>query len=249
MSSSTIVKVVATAAFLVCVSWIALLSKKTAILQQENATLRAEQGRIDRLAELETEVSRLEAENQRLRRIERENAEVHRLRSEVTQLRKHVVLAEQEHLGPEKQRPKLTPKAEDDSENTSVNQLSSRVFKLNPLQLASSLTALAAGSGWPTNSINEMLTEFFSAAGLEFMPPPAGGGSIGQFSALSSSESSRQGEPATPDVNTATRKVFFFNDRTGLLFIRGTEEDFDVVDSAIKTLQAAYRKRQDSEEP
>lgn len=67
----------------------------------------------------------------------------------------------------------------------------------------------------PAIRIQDQVRAFFRAAGVDFSPPPEGG---------------------TPDQS---RKAVFFNDRTGILFIRATTEDLEIIEKAIQALNVA----------
>lgn len=68
----------------------------------------------------------------------------------------------------------------------------------------------------PTGHTQNLLHEFFRAAGVDFSPAPTGAGASDQ-----------------------ARKAVYFSDRTGLLHIRATAEDLEVIEKAIQALNVA----------
>ena len=93
------------------------------------------------------------------------------------------------------------------------------------------------------SSVNDMVRQFFIAAGVDFPPPVGGfgggagggigGGGGGGFAAAP------QVDPVTGLPLTGTRKALFYNDRTGVIFARATLVDLDVMDKAIQVLNIA----------
>ena len=104
--------------------------------------------------------------------------------------------------------------------------LLTRQFRVAPHTFLKGLEAVhgrpllpGANGGPGTNNASEVqvaLREFFRAAGVEFTGPADG--------------------TASPDQ---ARKALFFNDRTGILFVRATAADLDIVETAIQALNAA----------
>jgi hypothetical protein len=101
-----------------------------------------------------------------------------------------------------------------------TEQFYTRTFKLNPNNIALNLLnnmrpSVADEASFRTN-IQIVLRSFFAKAGVEFEPSPKDGT-----------------EPAP------NRKAMFYNDRTGILFVRATVEDLDRVERALHTINMA----------
>ncbi|MBN8246760.1 MAG: hypothetical protein J0L84_04875, partial [Verrucomicrobia bacterium] len=86
-------------------------------------------------------------------------------------------------------------------------------------------------------SVSIMVREFFTACGVNFpqtiIPGQngAGGGGFAQQQQLGPN-----GQPLDPNAN---QKALFFNDRTGILFVRATLADLDIIERAIQMLNVA----------
>ena len=99
--------------------------------------------------------------------------------------------------------------------------LLTRQFRVNPNTFIQALELVTGAPPSELTGINQarhkqgQLREFFRAAGVDFSAPPEGG---------------------TPDQN---RKVMYFNDRAGVLFVRATAEDLEIIEKAIQVLNAA----------
>lgn len=72
-----------------------------------------------------------------------------------------------------------------------------------------------------TNNVNMMVGQWLAALGLDFPTNEFGSGSL--FG---------HGLPPAP------RKAFFFNERTGILFVRATPHELDVIDPAMQALNS-----------
>jgi beta-lactamase regulating signal transducer with metallopeptidase domain len=120
-----------------------------------------------------------------------------------------------------------------------------RTFRVDPNTFTKGLEAvvppivpsqMAGGSFIATNRNNlpARVLEFFSAAGVDFPTNnvAVGGAVPGGFGGGAPSE--------------ASRKAIFFNDRTGVLFVRAPLRELDLVENAIRALNV---KPQSSEEP
>jgi len=87
-------------------------------------------------------------------------------------------------------------------------------------------------------NVQIMVREFFTACGVNFpatiIPGQAaqgGGGGIQQQQQIGP-----DGQPLDPNAN---QKALFFNDRTGILFVRATLSDLDIIEKEIETLNVA----------
>ncbi|MBX3734851.1 MAG: hypothetical protein KF791_19920 [Verrucomicrobiae bacterium] len=83
-----------------------------------------------------------------------------------------------------------------------------------------------------------MVREFFSACGVTFpittIPGQAGLGGGGAFA--QQAQFGPGGQPLNPNAN---QKAIFFNDRVGILFVRATLSDLDIIERAIQVLNVA----------
>ncbi|MHB8522527.1 MAG: hypothetical protein ACYDH9_17460 [Limisphaerales bacterium] len=77
------------------------------------------------------------------------------------------------------------------------------------------------------STVNTLVRAFFAAAGLDFQTNAAGFGGAGGFGG---------GGFGAQGLAPGQQKAVFFNDRTGVLFVRATQLDLDIIDQAIQTL-------------
>jgi len=104
---------------------------------------------------------------------------------------------------------------------SSASVLLTRQFRVDPntfIQNLERVTGTPLATVPETNPairIQGQVRAFFRAAGVDFSPPPEGG---------------------TPDQSS---KAVFFSDRTGILFVRATAEDLEIIEKAIQALNVA----------
>lgn len=94
----------------------------------------------------------------------------------------------------------------------------------------------------PTQSIQDIVRQFFTAAtGINFGGGlgqggfgGAGGGGFGAGGGAFGA-----GAAGIPGVTGTAIRTLFFNDRTGILYVRATMEELDIIEGAIQTLNVA----------
>lgn len=105
-----------------------------------------------------------------------------------------------------------------------TNQLLTRTFRVDPNSIAPALAGMA-GSG-PTNLTTlEALRRWFAAAGLDF-------GGTNAFSLVS-------GATHPPVFQSPSGRAVFFNERNGILLVRATASDLEVVEQLLQVLNTA----------
>ena len=92
-----------------------------------------------------------------------------------------------------------------------------------------------------TANVQVLVRNFFQACGLNFPQTIALGGAGGQGGGLGGGGGFGGGAQlgaggANPDQD---QKALFFNDRTGILFVRATLSDLDIIEKAIQILNVA----------
>lgn len=92
-----------------------------------------------------------------------------------------------------------------------------------------------------TSIANDLARQYFNAAGVNF--PPSQGSALGQQGEIGGGAQQftgpRGGIPGQPGQEQQGQKALFFNDRTGTIFARGTQEDLDIMEQAIKVVTAS----------
>jgi len=98
-----------------------------------------------------------------------------------------------------------------------IQPLFTRTYRVNPRTFLSALRSVTGDPPVPpgdgTNGLPQVqlqIREFFRACGVDFPTPPS-----------------------------EVRKAIFFSDRTGILFVRATEADLEVIEKAIQALNVA----------
>jgi len=113
-------------------------------------------------------------------------------------------------------------------------QLFTRTFRVDPStflkMMCQAMGDFVGGVVVPTNH-NETVQSFFRLAGVD-LPTTTGQG--GGFPGSSSPSVTLPSQ----DLANA-RKAVFFNDRTGVLFVRATLEDIDIIEQALQVLNHA----------
>jgi len=90
-------------------------------------------------------------------------------------------------------------------------------------------------------NVQVMVRQFFQAAGVDFpqtFVPGAGGfggGQLGGGGGFGGQQIGPNGQP----IAAGDQKALFFNDRTGILFVRATLSDLDIIEKAIQALNIA----------
>ncbi len=87
-------------------------------------------------------------------------------------------------------------------------------------------------------SIQDVVRQFFTASGVQFPILAAG---VGGQAALQGNQGlgGFGGLPGQPGAQPQDQKALFFNDRTGILFVRATLSDLDIIEQAIQVLNVA----------
>ncbi|MBN8248346.1 MAG: hypothetical protein J0L84_13005, partial [Verrucomicrobia bacterium] len=109
--------------------------------------------------------------------------------------------------------------------------LYTRTFRVDPNLFLQGLRAITGSSAStpPQNgstdarTLQQSIREFFAAAGVDFPRPTV-------------SPAASAAGPADPNAN---QKAVYFNDRSGILFVRATLADLDVIETAIQMLNVA----------
>jgi beta-lactamase regulating signal transducer with metallopeptidase domain len=107
----------------------------------------------------------------------------------------------------------FTPRTEEDQ------QLFARTYRVDPSTFLDALRSISAHNPNAPSGVGELMREFFASAGVDFSKDVVTVGASGLP------------QPAS--------KALFFNDRTGLLLVRATMEDLDIVEKAIQVLNTA----------
>ncbi|MHC1766565.1 MAG: M56 family metallopeptidase [Verrucomicrobiia bacterium] len=116
-------------------------------------------------------------------------------------------------------------------------QLFTRTYKVDPNTFVEELDRVVGTSGpMETNApLAVKIRNFFIAAGIDFPRPEA-------------LATNSQGTPGLGDGQTGARetasnkKGFFFSERTGLLLVRATMDELDLVEKAVQMLNATPRQ-------
>ncbi len=96
-------------------------------------------------------------------------------------------------------------------------------------------------------SVQDIVRQFFNAAGVQF-PITAGAGALGAGGlggglggGFGGGGFGQPGVPGQPGQfgQVPDQKALFFNDRTGILFVRATMSDLDIIEQAIQVLNVA----------
>lgn len=88
---------------------------------------------------------------------------------------------------------------------------------------------------YETSFANDLVRAYFTAAGVNFPIINTGFGQGGQGGGPGGQGGFGQGANAN-GLGTGQNKALFFNDRTGILLVRATLEDLDIIDAAVQVL-------------
>ena len=114
--------------------------------------------------------------------------------------------------------------------------LFTRTFRLDPATFTKNLGEVLGHQIERTN-LNETVRSFFKQVGVDMTTPSGASGSVSSGVILSDGISDPP--PNSAESPTNTRKAVFFNDRTGILFVRATREDLGIIEQALAVLNHA----------